>query len=83
MRETSRPRWNPPELLAGLDIPTLLATGEHDISDFRLGAEAMAEAIPGSRLAIIGGAGHLAPLEVPARFRELLLGHLRGTPGLE
>ncbi len=72
-----------PELLAGLDTPTLLAAGEHDISDFRQGAEAMAKSIPGSRLAIIEGAGHLAPLEVPARFRELLLGHLRGTPGLE
>ena len=66
-----------PELLAGLDVPTLIAAGEREMSDFRDGAVAMAEAIPGSRLVLIEGAGHLAPLEKPEAFRELLTDFLR------
>ena len=66
-----------PELLAGLEIPTLVAAGEHDMVDFTAGAEAMAATIPHARHAVIAGAGHLAPLERPETFRELLTDFLR------
>ena len=71
--EAPDPLDDHPELLEGLDVPTLVAAGEHDMVDFRDGAEAIAEAIPGSRLVQIEAAGHLAPLEQPVDFARLLL----------
>ncbi len=65
-----------PKMLETLRVPTLVAAGEHDMVDFRQGAETLAAAIPGSRLEVIEGAGHLAPLEQPEAFRNLLLAFL-------
>jgi pimeloyl-ACP methyl ester carboxylesterase len=65
-----------PELLAGLDFPVLVAAGEHDMPDFLDAAEQLAQTLPRAQRAVIAGAGHLAPLETPAAFRELLLGFL-------
>ena len=59
--------------LRRIDVPTLIAAGEHDMPDFRDGASAMAEVIPGARLELIEGVGHLAPLEAPEQFRGLTL----------
>ena len=53
------------------------AAGERDKLDFRRGAELMARALPAARHAVIKGAGHLAPLETPEAFRELVLAFLR------
>ena len=66
-----------PETLASIAVPALVAVGDSDLEDFRRGAEALARTLPRSRLVTIEGAGHLAPLEAPARFRELLLEFLR------
>jgi pimeloyl-ACP methyl ester carboxylesterase len=66
-----------PESLARLSVPTLVAAGELDKRDFRRGAEAMARTLPHARHAVIEGAGHLAPLETPDAFRELVLTFLR------
>jgi pimeloyl-ACP methyl ester carboxylesterase len=66
-----------PDALAQLRVLTLVAVGELDKRDFRQGAEAMARTLPRARHAVIEGAGHLAPLETPADFRELLLAFLR------
>jgi pimeloyl-ACP methyl ester carboxylesterase len=60
------------DALGALTVPTVIAAGEHDMPDFREGAERMAAAIPGARHVVIEGAGHLAPLETPGRFRALL-----------
>jgi pimeloyl-ACP methyl ester carboxylesterase len=57
-------------------VPTLIAAGDRDMPDFLEGAEAMAEAIPGVRHEVIEGVGHLAPLEAPEEFRQLLLDFL-------
>jgi pimeloyl-ACP methyl ester carboxylesterase len=65
-----------PELIRGIGVPALVAAGEHDMPDFRDGALAMAAALPDARHALIAGAGHLAPLETPEAFRELLLDFL-------
>jgi pimeloyl-ACP methyl ester carboxylesterase len=68
-----------PSALTRLRLPALVAVGELDMSDFRAGAESMAGDIPGARHAVIAGAGHLAPLEQPEAFRELLLEYLAET----
>jgi pimeloyl-ACP methyl ester carboxylesterase len=62
--------------LAQLVVPALFAAGERDMADFREGARRMADQLPGARHVEIAGAGHLAPLETPAAFRELLRGFL-------
>jgi pimeloyl-ACP methyl ester carboxylesterase len=54
-------------------VPTLVASGEYDMSDFISGAELLARRLPNARRAVIEGAGHLAPLETPELFRTLLL----------
>jgi 3-oxoadipate enol-lactonase len=61
--------------LAG--IPTLVVVGAADILTPPDQARAMAEAIPGARLAIIPGAGHLPPVEQPAATTESLREFLR------
>lgn len=57
-------------------LPTLVVVGESDEITPPGQARAMAEAIPGSRLAVIPGAGHLPPVEQPvattASLREFL-----------
>ena len=66
-----------PEALARLSVPTLAAAGELDKRDFLRGAEDLARTLPGARHAVIEGAGHLAPLETPEGFRELVVSFLR------
>jgi 3-oxoadipate enol-lactonase len=61
------------DAVSGLDIPTLVIAGARDFVDFVRGAEMLAGALPRARLVVIGDAGHLAPLETPKRFRDLLL----------
>jgi len=75
--EAPDPLDEEPDSLARLGMPALVATGEADMQDFRSGAEALAGALPDARLVTIEGAGHLAPLETPERFRALLLDVLR------
>lgn len=71
-----------PEAVARVAVPVLVAVGDRDKPDFKRGAEVLAERLPDARLEIIEGAGHLAPLETPDAFRELLLRFLggRGRP---
>ena len=60
--------------LAGL--PTLVIVGEEDVLTPPDGARRMAATIPGARLVIVPGAGHLPPVERPsettAAMREFL-----------
>lgn len=62
--------------LTGIAAPALVTAGERDMPDFRDGARRMSDQLPGARHVEIAGAGHLAPLETPQTFRELLLGFL-------
>jgi pimeloyl-ACP methyl ester carboxylesterase len=75
--EAPDPLEEHPEELAGIAVRALIAVGEHDLPDFHRGAEALAQALPRSRVVTIDGAGHLAPLESPARFHDLLVEFLR------
>jgi pimeloyl-ACP methyl ester carboxylesterase len=77
--EAADPMEEDPDALRRLDVPTLVAVGDRDKAEFRQGAEVLAQTLRGARLEIIQGAGHLAPLETPDAFRELLLGFLGET----
>jgi len=78
--EAPDPAEQRPEALARLRVPALVAAGKLDKRDFRQGAEEMARTLPDSRHAVIEGAGHLAPLETPEAFRELVLAFLDREP---
>ena len=79
--EAADPLEGRPEALASIALPAVVAAGEFDKRDFRDGARLLAEALPRARHEVIAGAGHLAPLEAPAAFRELVLDLLRApTP---
>lgn len=65
--------------LAGLDVPTAVVVGELDATMFE-DCRRMAAAIPGARLTVIAGAGHVPQLENPEAWWEALIGFL-GTIG--
>jgi pimeloyl-ACP methyl ester carboxylesterase len=73
-----RDRSESTELLPTLaDIPTLVVVGEADVLTPPDQARAMSDAIPGARLAIIAGAGHLPPVEQPGATTEVMREFLR------
>ena len=76
--EAADPIAADPAALARFDAPALVAVGEHDKRYFQLAAEALAGELPNALLVVLAGAGHLAPLERPREFRELLLSFLAG-----
>lgn len=59
--------------LSTLRTPTLVLVGEHDLEDFRLAAEVVAENAPAAALMTVADAGHLVPLEQPDECNRLLL----------
>jgi 3-oxoadipate enol-lactonase len=71
-----RDREDSTELLAEIDVPVLVVTGEDDTIAPPAEAEAMADALPRARLVRIPGAGHLPPLERPDDFTRALLAFL-------
>jgi pimeloyl-ACP methyl ester carboxylesterase len=58
------------DLLPGNGVPTLLIWGELDARSPLSVARQFEQAIPGARLVIIPGAGHVSNLEQPDRFNE-------------
>jgi 3-oxoadipate enol-lactonase len=58
--------------LASIDVPTLIIVGEEDVPTPEKEARAMHERIQGSRLEVIGQAGHLSNMERPAAFNHVL-----------
>jgi pimeloyl-ACP methyl ester carboxylesterase len=56
------------DVLAGIDIPTLLLYGDQDVRAPREVAEAIWAAIPRSRLIILPGVGPISSVEAPDRF---------------
>ena len=58
--------------LGELRCPTLVAVGRHDKPRPLHESQALAAAIPGARLEIIEGAGHISCLEQPERVLAML-----------
>jgi pimeloyl-ACP methyl ester carboxylesterase len=65
--------------LSTLNIPALVVVGEFDMRDFQVSAEVLAQELRQARPVVIPRAGHLAPLEQPEVFRQLVLEYLRET----
>jgi pimeloyl-ACP methyl ester carboxylesterase len=57
--------------------PTLVIAGERDQLIARAEMEKLAQGIPGARMEVIAGAGHLPFLENPAAVAPLLVAHLQ------
>lgn len=70
----------PPPSMARLDqitMPTLVLTGDLEMAYFRLGADALAYALPDARRVTVAGGGHAVHLQEPERFTAELLRFLR------
>lgn len=65
----ARPDSTP--ILATIDVPTLIIVGEEDVLTPPKEAQAMHEQIPGSRLEVLAGAGHVSNVERPAAFNHV------------
>jgi len=73
-----------PELppLETLSVPTLVIVGDRDKDDFRRIATHVAETVPGARLEVVAGAGHLVGVERPDELNGLLLEFLAHDAGV-
>ena len=63
--------------LPSIKVPVLILVGEHDALTPPALSESMKRAIPGARLQVIEGAGHLSSLENPEVFNAHLLAFLK------
>ena len=62
--------------LGSIRAPTLVIAGELDQGTPPAMSRAIADAIPGARMAVIPGAAHLSAVEKPAEFAALVRGFL-------
>jgi 3-oxoadipate enol-lactonase len=71
-------RLEPPESerLGEVGVPTLVISGDEDVSDIHAIAERLATGIPGAERATIAGAAHLPSLEHPEEFDRIVLDFL-------
>lgn len=70
--DAMRHRADATDLLAGIDVPTLVVVGAEDAPSPPTVAAEMAETIPDGRLVQLRGAGHLSNLEEPEFFNRAL-----------
>jgi 3-oxoadipate enol-lactonase len=68
-------RLDPPasERLQDVRAPTLVVTGDEDVSDIHRIADRLADEIPGAERATLAGAAHLPNLERPEEFDRIVL----------
>ncbi len=68
--------FTPPAIqrLAAITAPTLVVLGERDTPDFHAIASTLEHGIAGAKKVMIPGAGHIANVEAPETFNEILLG---------
>ncbi len=78
--EAMKQRRDQTSLLQQIAVPTLVVVGEGDALAPVDVAEAMAKAIPGARLEIVLGAGHVANLENPEVFNRAFSEFLSTLP---
>jgi 3-oxoadipate enol-lactonase len=62
--------------LARIKTPTLVVAGEKDTTVPMRPKLELAQRIPGARLEVIPGSGHVTPIDATARFNALILAFL-------
>ncbi len=62
--------------LGGLHIPTLIVVGERTVPDMQRIADILQREIPGARKVMLSNAGHMANMEQPEAFNEVILDFL-------
>ena len=67
-------------MLASINVPTLVITGDADELMPLPTSQAMAAAIPGAQLVVLQNAGHLSNVEAPEAFDRTVLGFLSSLP---
>jgi 3-oxoadipate enol-lactonase len=75
--------WDPGEALTAIRAPVLVIAGSDDPAAPPAQAEAIRDRIPGARLTVLPGAGHIANVEQPEAFGGLLIEHLTTRPAVE
>jgi 3-oxoadipate enol-lactonase len=71
--EAMRDRPDSTGLLPGIGVPTVVVVGEEDTLTPPSEAQAIANAVPGARLVVLAGAGHLSSMEAPDTFNRVLV----------
>jgi pimeloyl-ACP methyl ester carboxylesterase len=67
------------DLLPSIRVPTLIVLGDKD-EPFIAPCEYMAKKIPGARLEVIRGAGHMSNVDQPEAFNRVVLDFLDSLP---
>lgn len=67
--------------IGAITAPTLVIVGSEDVATPVAKAEVIAAAIPGSRLDVLAGVGHVSTLEDPARINALMTAFLADCDG--
>jgi pimeloyl-ACP methyl ester carboxylesterase len=67
--------FKPPAIqrLAEIKVPTLIIVGELDPPDFHAIAKTLERGIAGATKVTLPGVGHMANLEAPERFNEIVM----------
>jgi 3-oxoadipate enol-lactonase len=71
---------NPPawERISEIALRTLVVGGELDLVDFRVIADRLASEVPTATRKVIAGVGHMANMEAPEQFHDILATFLSG-----
>jgi 3-oxoadipate enol-lactonase len=80
-RDVVERSWAVPDRLAEIEVPTLVLAGDGETPGFRAWAEEAAVGIPGARLEVLEGCGHLLPLEEPDRVAQAIIEMVREETG--
>ncbi|MFF0478505.1 alpha/beta fold hydrolase [Streptomyces sp. NPDC004284] len=68
--------------LKGLELPTLVVVGRHDVICGPRWSQELHELIHGSRLVVLENSGHLGHIEEPELFRDAVLDFVIATDGM-
>ncbi len=66
-------RYDEQRRLHQIALPTAVVVGDHDLMTPMAQSELMAEEIPGARLTVLPGCGHMVMLERPAELNQVIV----------